>query len=330
MGNITKFTGLMTVAASVALSACATNIGPETAKVGAPTEITMEAVTYASEPGALHGTFTRPAGAGPFPVVVFQAGSGPTDRDGNQPGAMNNSLKMLGDGLAERGIASLRIDKRGIGESAAAAVSEDTLRFETYADDMAAWATSMDARDDTGDVAFLGHSEGGALAILAAQQFAPSHLVLVATPGHRGSDIIRTQLEGKLPPALAAKTEETLVKLESSELAPDAPPELGALFRASVQPYLISWFKHDPAEGLKALSAPVLVVQGTTDIQISVSDAERLAEASDGELVIIEGMNHVLKDAPADQAANVAVYNQPDIPLSDGVVDTIADFITGK
>ncbi len=308
------------------LSACASDtLGRDAA---APT-IVEEEVVLAADPAALHGSFIRPAGKGPFPVVVIHAGSGPTDRNGNQPGVENNSLKMIAHGLAERGVASLRIDKRGIGASAGAMIAEVDLRFETYADDLVAWAQLIDARVDTSDVALLGHSEGGGISILAAQRFSPSHVVLVATPGRRGSDVIREQLEGRLPPDLAAKSEEILTALENGETVDDAPPQLAALFRPSVQPYLASWFRYDPAEELKKVDAPVLILQGTTDIQIPVSDAERLAGAHDNaRLVVIEGMNHVLKDAPADPAANAAVYNQPDLPLSNGVIEAVATFLT--
>ncbi len=291
--------------------------------------VTEEEIVLAAEPAALRGAFIRPAGEGPFPVVVIHPGSGPTDRDGNQTGVENNALKMIADALAERGVASLRIDKRGVGASAGALIAETDLRFETYADDLAAWARVVDERSDTGDVALLGHSEGGGISILAAQRFAPARLILVATPGRRGSDVIRAQLEGRLPPDLGARSDEILTALENGETMDDAPPQLAALFRPSVQPYLISWFRYDPAEELSKIDAPVLILQGTTDIQIPVEDADRLAAAHDNaRLVTIDGMNHVLKDAPADPAANAATYNQPDLPLSEGVVEAIETFLS--
>ncbi len=304
------------------LAACATASAP----VPGAAE---EAVTLRADPAPLHGTFLRPAGAGPFPVVVMHPGSGPTDRNGNQAGVENNALKMIAEALADRGVASLRIDKRGVGASAGALVSESALRFETYADDLADWARFADAREDTSAVALLGHSEGGVIAILAAQRLAPSHLILVAAPGRRGSDIIRTQLKGRLPPDLAGKAEEILTALEKGETVDDPPAQLGALFRPSVQPYLASWFQYDPAEELAKIDAPLLVLQGTTDIQISVDDARRLAGARpNARLVVIDGMNHVLKDAPPDPAANAATYNQPELRLSDGVVDAIEELLT--
>ena len=91
--------------------------------------------------GTLHGTLDLPNGTSPCPVVVIIAGSGPTDRDGNQALMKNNSLKLLGQALAAKGIAALRYDKRGIAESVAAAPREDNLRFEAYVADVVQWVT---------------------------------------------------------------------------------------------------------------------------------------------------------------------------------------------
>jgi uncharacterized protein len=103
--------------------------------------------TLETPAGTLAATLLVPDGRGPMPVVVFIAGSGPTDRDGNSPllPGKNNGTAMLADGLAAKGIASLRYDKRGIGESAKAMVSEAALRFDTYADDAAliSWLASI-------------------------------------------------------------------------------------------------------------------------------------------------------------------------------------------
>lgn len=317
-------------AAVIALTAC-TEKPDKTAATPAPepdAATIEEELILDSEPGDLYGAFLRPAGPGPFATVIIHPGSGPTDRDGNLPGAVNNSLKMLAEGLAAKGIASLRIDKRGVGRSVAAMTAESDLRFETYVDDLAAWRALVDARPDTADVLLLGHSDGGVVSILAAERSTPARLILLSTPGRPAPDLLREQLQGQLPPDLAARSNAILDALSAGTTVDDAPRELYALYRPSVQPYLISWFRYDPAAELAKVEAPVLIIHGANDIQIPAGDGERLASArEDPRRVVVDGMNHVLKDAPAERMANLAVYNEPDAPLAQGLVETIASFV---
>src|SRR6266568_4549973 len=200
--------------------------------------------------GTLHGTFDLPNGTAPCPVVVIIAGSGPTDRDGNQALMKNDSLKLLGQALATRGIAALRYDKRGIAESAAAAPREEDLRFEAYAADVAQWVSWLRQHPRFLRVALIGHSEGSLIGMLAAKQ----------------------------------------TKVDAFEV-------------------------------------PVLVVQGTADLQISVDDAKKLAAAKKGaQLRLIDGMNHVLKHAtlPAEQRA---AYTDPSLPIKSEAVEEIIAFL---
>ena len=130
------------------------------------------------------------------------------------------------------------------------------------------------------------------------------------------------------PPPLLAEAERILFSLEAGRPSPGASPPLQALFRDSVQPYLISWFRYDPAAELAKHALPTLVLQGTTDLQITVGDAQRLAAARDGiRLRLVDGMNHMLKPAPAEPFANFATYNQPDLPVSGELADAIARFV---
>ena len=103
---------------------------------------------------------------------------------------------------------------------------------------------------------------------------------------------------------------------------------LNSLFRPSVQPYLISWIKYDPPKEIAKLKIPVLIVQGTTDIQISIVDANQLAKAlPTATLLIIDGMNHILKPAPSDRQMNLMTYSQPDLPIKPELVKGILSFL---
>ncbi|MFN7727165.1 MAG: alpha/beta hydrolase family protein [Rubrivivax sp.] len=290
-----------------------------------------EPVTLTTPTGVLHGTLQRPDGAGPHPVALLIAGSGPTDRDGNSamlPGR-NNSLMLLAQALAERGVASVRYDKRGIAASAAAGPREADLSFDTLVDDAARWVQQLAADARFTRVLVAGHSEGALVGTLAAAQSPTAALVLLAGPSEPAATVLRRQLAGRLPPSLADRSEALLKTLEAGRTDPDVPEALNVLYRPSVQPYLVSWFRHDPAQALARLSLPCLIVQGTTDLQVLPDDARRLHAARPGcTLALVDGMNHVLKTVPADPAAQQASYGNPALPLAEGLQQSLTAFLT--
>src|SRR5438874_294585 len=217
---------------------------------------------------ALHSSLLLPKDVDKAtPVVLLLSGSGPTDRNGNSPvlSGKNNSLQMVAEGLASNGIASLRYDKRGVGESAGAMVAESDLRFETYIDDAVAWCEQLRKDKRFSVVVIAGHSEGSLIGMLAAKQCNANGFISISGAGRAAADILRTQLAGKLPPELATQSDAILKNLEAGKTTENAPPELAAIYRSSVQPYLISWFRYDPANAIAALTVPVLIIQGTTD-----------------------------------------------------------------
>ncbi len=279
--------------------------------------------------GELEGTLLVPNMDQPQPVVLIIAGSGPTDRNGNQQMMMNNSLKYLAEKLADLGIASLRFDKRGIAKSSAAMVSESELRFETYIDDAAGWINFLKEDSRFSGVVVAGHSEGSLIGMVAARQAGAFGFISIAGAGRSMDQLIRTQLQNQ-PAFVLDEALPILDKLAEGELVDEVSPMLQSLFRESVQPYLISQFRYHPTEELQKLEMPVMIVQGTTDIQIEVSEAELLHEALPGaKLKLFEGMNHILKDSPADFQQNLATYNNPDLPLFPGLNESIAGFIGG-
>ena len=280
--------------------------------------------------GRLHGTLLLPSDNGePSPVALILPGSGPTDRDGNQPGFRNDVYRLLAEGLAAHGIASLRFDKRGISASSADAVAESELTVETYVQDVLAGIESLAGDPRFTSTFLVGHSEGALLATLAAERASVSGRGVISGAGRPAADAIRWQFERiGLPPDLRARAEAALAELEAGRSVTDPPDELATLFRPSVQPYLISWFAIDPAERLARIDAPVLVVHGTTDLQVPVEDARQLSSARPGiRLVVLDGVNHILREAPEERSANLATYSRPDLPLAKGVVEAISAFI---
>ena len=277
----------------------------------------------------MRGTLLAPPGDDPHSIALILAGSGPTDRNGNQPSAHTDKLKQLAHGLFAGGIATLRVDKRGIAASAPALSSEAELNFSQYVADAKAWLQMLRRQDRFKRIFIVGHSEGALVATLAAQEEQLDGIILIAGIGFPLAVTIRRQLTSiGLPDALKTKAMEILASLERGELVSPVPPELNALFRPSAQPYLISSLTLDPAAELAKANVPALVVQGTTDLQVTVEDAKKLAASRDGvELVVIEGMNHTLKAAPPDRNQQTSTYIDPDIPLVPELVPRIADFI---
>ncbi|MBB6097109.1 hypothetical protein HNR42_000523 [Deinobacterium chartae] len=306
------------------LSLTASLTALSTLALAAPVPVTLEV------PGVtLHGTLEVPAGQGPFPVALIIAGSGPTDRNGNNPIAgSNNSLKMLAEGLAARGIATVRYDKRGIGQSAMPAAREQDQTFDDLVNDAAAWMDFLRGDARFGKLAVIGHSEGALIGLAALQKQPAEAYVSVSGTGRNAADILLAQLKPQLPPELYAKSAELVARLRSGQTGEMPDPALAAVFRPSAQPYLISWFRYDPARLIADLQAPALIVQGDRDLQVTLEDARLLAAAQPkAKLLVVPGMNHVLKSAPQDPQGNMATYGNPNLPLAQGLLEGVAEFL---
>ncbi|RSZ55891.1 alpha/beta hydrolase [Massilia atriviolacea] len=298
------------------------------ASAGAGAAGTEQAITLRTATGSLAGTLSLPKGTKPVPVALMIAGSGPTDRDGNAPGVKNDSLRLLAQGLADAGVASVRFDKRGIAASAAAGARESDLRFETYVDDATAWLAMLKADKRFSTVNVVGHSEGALIGMLAAKAGDAKAYVSIAGVARGASALLREQLAPALPPPLAKDSERILAQLEAGREVADVPPALATLYRPSVQPYLISWFKYRPSAVIEELTMPVLLVQGSTDLQVPLGEAELLHKAKPAaQLLVVQGMNHVLKEAPPDKARQTGTYTDPKFPLAPALVPAVAGFL---
>jgi len=283
--------------------------------------------------GTLEGTLAQGT-----PAVLIVPGSGPTDRDGNSPlGITAQTYKLLAEALAQRGIASVRIDKRGMFGSAAAVPDPNDVTVDDYVADIESWADTISQASRGQCVWLLGHSEGGLMTMAAAAKDPSRYcgLLLVASVARNLGDVLRAQLAANPANApLLPEIDAIIAKLKAGESVPAAGmnPALVLLFAPQVQSFLGSVFRQEPAELIAAHDLPVLILNGTADLQTPAADARALASARpDATLVIVERVNHVLKQVPDDtRAANLATYADPDLPLAPGVVDAIVEVVTGS
>ena len=282
--------------------------------------------------GPLSGTFLD-AGRG-APIVLIIPGSGPTDRDGNNPlGVKAASYRLLAEALAGKGVSTVRTDKRGMFASKDATPDPNQVTIGEYVADTRRWIETI--REGSGQKCawLLGHSEGALVALATAQ--APEGIcgvMLVAGGGRKMSDVIRAQLRAN--PSNAAILESAMSALESLDRGQRVDvsglhPALQRLFAPQVQPFLIDLFRHDPPKLAAGVTVPMLIVQGERDIQVPAADARALAAAQPkAKLVLLPGMNHVLKQvASDDRAANLATYADPSLPVDPALVDAIAAFV---
>ena len=275
-----------------------------------------------------------PSPAKPPRVAVIIPGSGPTDRDGNNPlGVKAATYRLLAEGLVAEGIATIRYDKRGMFASRGAIADADAVTLAEYGRDAHEWA-SLAARETGAPCVWLiGHSEGGLVALIAAENKKDiCGLILIAAPGRRAADVLRDQLRAN--PANAPILPQALAAIEALEAGrrfdtTGMPAVLDPLFRPSVQGFLIDLFARDPAALAAAYEGPLLIISGGRDLQVGRIDGDLLAKGNKhAKQLVIPNMNHVGKPVGSDSpTANLATYGDPNLPLAADLVKSIGDFI---
>ena len=259
-------------------------------------------------------------------LVILIAGSGPTDRDGNQMGLANNSLKLLAEALANNGIAVYSYDKRIFAQMASGKLDEASLSFDNFIDDAKAVLLHFKNQKKYRSITVAGHSEGALIGMVAANGNADAY-ISIAGAGRPIDEVLVEQI-GKQAPFLKEEVEKNLATLKSGNTFELKNQMLASLFRASVQPYMISWIKYHPQTEIKKLQIPTLLINGDKDIQVSIQDAQLLQQAKpDAQLKIIPNMNHVFKEIKGDDAENKASYTNPDLPIAIDLSQLITTFI---
>lgn len=259
-------------------------------------------------------------------LVILIAGSGPTNRDGNQIGLTNNSLKLLAESLVNNGIAVYSYDKRIFAQMASGKLDEASLTFDNFIDDAKAVILYFKNQKKYHSITVAGHSEGALIGMVAANGNADAY-ISIAGAGRPIDEVLLEQIE-KQAPFLKEEVEKNLATLKNGNTFELKNQMLASLFRASVQPYMISWIKYNPQNEIKKLQIPSLLINGDKDIQVSVQDAQLLQQAKpNAQLHIIPNMNHIFKVIKGDDMENKASYTNPELPICVELTSIITTFI---
>lgn len=299
--------------------------GVDSTEVNSPDNFYVE-----NKIGRLNGTMTLPKTKGKVPVVLMIGGSGPTDRNMNQGEALKtNSFYLIANALAEKGIASVRYDKRGVGKSMSA-VNTANVTLDDFIDDAKLFINKLASDDRFSNVIVLGHSEGALIGLIASLQTKPAAYISVCGTKKDMVTLIGEQLKPMLTPEDFSVYTQISDSLKARKIfSKPMPAALTPIFNPRSQGFLISTLKYDSGRELAKLKIPVLLIGGTTDLQVPAEAATQLSKINNkASLMVIPEMNHVLKKAPLDRASNLATYNNGTLPLHSDIMPILVDFIT--
>lgn len=272
------------------------------------------------------GTLLIPAQKENMPLVIFIQGSGPVNRDGNAPMMKNNGIRKISEELAQKGIASFRFDKR-IFKIDKLKIQEEDLRFDDFVTDVIAIVDHFKNNDTINKIIIAGHSEGSLIGMLAARETEVDAYISLAGAGRPIDEIIVQQLS-KQSAELSENARKAFDEIKVNDTTTNYSPYLESIFRPSVQPYMKSWMKYDPATEIAALDIPILIVNGSFDLQVDVTDAEILHQAApDSKMIIPEKMNHIFRKIEGQELENSKAYNEPNRPLHPELVPILVEFI---
>jgi hypothetical protein len=285
-------------------------------------QVKSEEININNQAIQLPGTLTYPAKN--IPLLIWVHGSGPVDRNGNQP-AQNvkaNYIKQFRDAVNKENIAFFSYDKRTANNK-----NREFLK-DTQAKDFAFDAEEVvnhfkkDKRFS--DIILVGHSQGSLIAMMALDKV--DKYISIAGAGETVDKTIVKQLTaqsadfGKIAASHFKELKET-GKVENVN------PNLISIFAKPNQSFWASWMQLDPIKEIKNIKIPVLIINGDKDIQVKIENANALHAANKtSELVIIKNMNHVLKDIQKEED-NIKSYYSDEYPISIELIQTILEFV---
>jgi fermentation-respiration switch protein FrsA (DUF1100 family) len=313
-----------------------------------------EEVTYTNKAAGntLAATLDLPNGKGPFPAVLLISGSGPNDRDESLLG--HKPFLVLSDYLTRKGIVVLRADKRGVGKSTGDLGKATTADFASDAEAGVAWLKTR-PEVDRHKIGLIGHSEGGIVAPMAAvADSSVAFVVMMAGSGVPGDQVIPEQVrliaeangeskEKADEEAVAERESLTAVETEKDpkalehllgvKLAAEGMPDaqIAAQIKAATSPWFRFFITYDPATALRKLTVPVLVLNGSLDLQVPPAQnlpaiRKALEEAGNKHFEVDElpGLNHLFQTAKTGSPSEYAEIEETMSPVA---LDKIATWI---
>ncbi|MDP5081918.1 MAG: lysophospholipase [Winogradskyella sp.] len=273
----------------------------------------------------IDGTLLSPIGLEKPNLTIIIAGSGPTNRNGNQNFLKNNSLKKLAEGLSNSGIATFRYDKRIVKQIRQGNVDKNIM-FDDFVSDALDVINFFKAKESYNKIYVLGHSQGSLVGILSAKDIADGYISLAGAGQNIGDVLIEqaTRMDSKL----GDETKPVVEQLKQGKTVTDYPSALASVFNSDIQLFMINWMKYNPTELIKELEMPILLINGTKDLQVSESEAKLLKDANEkATLLFIENMNHVLFEIEGGDLENSKSYNESFRPISPKLLTSLIDFI---
>jgi pimeloyl-ACP methyl ester carboxylesterase len=274
-----------------------------------------------------------------LPAVVLVAGSGPVDRDETVAGI--SIFAQVANRLADAGFIVIRYDKRGVGQSGG---RDESATLKDYAEDVLAVVAHLRKRKDVDQqrIAVVGHSEGGLVGMIASADGKKriAALVLVATPGTTGAELVLEQQRHlldrmALPEAERQDRMELQQRIQKAVVSGQGWEAIPAGYRRQADtPWFRSFLAFDPAPVMAKVSQPVMVIQGDRDRQVAARHAQLLADAAGArkknpgaDLLVVEGINHLLVPAPTGEADEYAALQDKDV--SPKLLDALVSWLKG-
>ena len=261
-------------------------------------------------------------------LVIIVADFGPTDRNGNQNLQKNNALKKLAEGLSSKGLAAYRYDKRIVKQIRKGNV-DMSIRFDDFIADAISTINYFKNSDAFNKIYIVGHGQGSLVGMIAAKQGADG-FISIAGSGKSIDEVILEQIANTAP-MFTEDAKRVFSIMKKGKVTSDFPQALTSIFDLEVQPFMTSWMAYNPQEEISGLEIPILIANGTKDLQVSEDEASFLHSAnSNSTLKIIEKMNHILVPIDGDTLENSKSYNESQRKISEELIKVIVSFINNN